>query len=180
MLRNLLGIKLFWQIFHHLTNANTTAMKKSTTALLLFITSLTCNLAAQETAEKIMEKRAREMYRVITIHDLEQWKKFISENYSQALIDKPMRAQVNTEENGEVITSTSKDSGDGSNVDKKAKMFGQLHDDFGDSIISSLKVEGATAKLILKSPSGALGTITLRFLKSKPYLIDGLGIEIEN
>ncbi len=55
---------------------------------------------AQESLEKVMEKRAKEMHRVIGLTDKEQWKKFIKENFTQALIDKPMQAKVQTSENG--------------------------------------------------------------------------------
>jgi hypothetical protein len=72
-------------------------MKKLTT-LLLLLTVLTSGVLAQ-TAD-VMEKRAREMHKAILSSDKEQWKKFINENYSQALIDKPMRAAVQTDDNG--------------------------------------------------------------------------------
>jgi hypothetical protein len=78
-------------------------MKKLTT-LLLLLTVLTSGVLAQ-TAD-VMEKRAREMHKAILSSDKEQWKKFINENYSQALIDKPMRAAVQTDDNGSTTSST--------------------------------------------------------------------------
>ena len=147
---------------------------------LLLLASLAGNLFAQESAEKIMEKRAREMHRVITLNDKEQWKKFISENYSQTLIDKPMTASVQTEENRTVVSSSTSEPKGADNIEKKAMMFSQLHNDFGDSKILSLKIENETAKMLLESTTGTSGTIMLRFSKTKPYLIDGLGVEIEN
>ena len=170
--------KTFLLLLSSTPDTNYSSMKKLTTLLLLV--GLAGNLFAQESAEKVMEKRAREMYRAITLPEKDQWKKFIRENYSQALIDKPMRAAVNTEENGTVVTSSTEEPAGTDNVDKKAGMSGQLHDNFGDSKISSLKVVAETATMILQSSSDATGTITLRFSKTKPYLIEGLGIEVEN
>jgi len=153
-------------------------MKKLTALFLLAV--LGGNLLAQETPEKIMEKRAREMHRVIAMNDIEQWKKFIRENYSQALIDRQMKTTVKTEENGTAVTSTPEEAKGETNVDKKASMFGILHNDFGKSKISSLKIEGETANMLLQSPGGMSGTFSLKFSKTKPYLIEGLGIQIEN
>jgi hypothetical protein len=127
-----------------------------------------------------MEKRAREMHRVLTVNDKEQWKKFVAENYAQSLIDKPMMTNVQTEENGEVITSTQEEPTGSPNLEKKATMFARLHDDFAESTVSSLKVSGETATMTLTSPSGMAGKISLKFGKAKPYLIEGLGIEVGN
>ena len=52
---------------------------------------------AQESMEKVMEKRAREMHRVLGLSRKDEWKKFVKENYSQSLIDKPMRVQMRKE-----------------------------------------------------------------------------------
>ena len=151
-------------------------MKKIT--LLILLTGLVGNLLAQ--TPDIMEKRARDMHAAITKNDKEQWKKFITENYSQTLIDKPMRASVESNENGKTTSSTSEQPKGTNNVDSKAKMFAQLNDDFGDSKITSLKVEGETVKMQIQSLSGMAGIVTLKYSKVKPYLIDGLGIEVGN
>lgn len=149
--------------------------------LSLFAIALAETLCAQETAEKIMEKRAREMHRVISITSKEQWKTFIAENYSQALIDRPMQARVEVTENGSTVTSTTQEKPEVTDkIEAKARMFSQLNNDFGDSKITSIKVEGEKVKLIMQSSSGMKGTITLRFENTKPYLIDGLGIEVED
>ncbi len=55
---------------------------------------------AQESAT--MEKRAREMHRVIGLDDKQQWIKFIKENYTQALIDKQQTMKVQSNDNGNV------------------------------------------------------------------------------
>ena len=142
----------------------------------LVISSCCClNAFAQESIEKTMEKRAREMHRVIGLTSKEDWKKFIKENYTQTLIDKPMRAQVD-EGNGK--TKTEEKATD--NLEAKARMFERLHDDFGGSKIVSIKSEGEILKMVLEGDQGLSGTFQLKFAKEKPYLIDGLGIEVGN
>lgn len=135
---------------------------------------------AQETPEKIMEERTRELYRVITVADKAQWKKFVQENYTQALIDKPSRFSVQVSDDGTSSTGSSQEITADTKLEAKAKVFSQLHDDFGDSVLSSIKIENQTGQMILKSPSGLSGTFKLTFEKSKPYKIDGLSIEAGN
>lgn len=130
----------------------------------------------QDNPEQIMEKRAREMARVIMVNDSKQWKKFIQENYTQALIDKPMRAQVQTSDNG----SSSSSSKSADNLEAKASIFEQLHQDFGDGDITSVKVKDNKAEMVILSPGGLRGTFKLTFEPTKPYLISGLGIEAGN
>jgi len=131
--------------------------------------------SAQDAMEKVMEKRAREMHRVISLDDKEQWKKFIKENYTQALIDKPMQAKVQTSDNGSASSSTSET---GDNVEAKAGMFQMLHNDFGGSKIVSLKPTGEKMEMVLKNDMGMMGTFNLTFEKASPYKIDRLGIEV--
>lgn len=84
-------------------------------------------LVAQDSMEKTMEQRAREMHRVIGLSDNKQWKKFISENYSNTLIERPMTSKVETsDKEGEKSGSS---SGSVTGTEEKAKMFWQLHDE---------------------------------------------------
>ena len=147
--------------------------------LLILLTFLVPSAAAfaQESMEKTMETRAREMHRVIGLNDPAVWKKFIKENYTQALIDKPMRAKVQTSEEGNTSTKT-EDVKAADNLEAKAGMFQRLHDDFGDSKIVSLKPNGEKLAMVVKNSEGMTGTFQLKFDKNKPYLIDGLGIEV--
>lgn len=135
-------------------------------------------LYAQESKEKVMEKRAREMHRVLTLNDKDAWKKFIQENYTQKLIDKPMRQTVQTsEDTGSGATGNSSTSTT-SNLEAKVTMYGRLHEDFGKSKITSIKTTGETAEMILDFAE-IHGVFTLTFEKNAPYLIDGLGIMVE-
>lgn len=143
---------------------------------LLVITSSTLALA-QESREQVMEKRAREMHRVLGMNDRAAWKKFIKENYTQALIDKPMRAKVQTSDNG---SDKSTETSSADNLEAKADMFGRLHNDFGDSKITSLKVTGDDVEMIVLGDMGLKGTFLLKFDVAKPYLISGLGIAADN
>jgi len=148
-------------------------MKKIITLLVLSLIGF--GVRAQETMQQVMEKRAREMHRVICLSDKEQWKKFISENYAQALIDRPMKTQV----------SKSDDSGTSpekketpSNLDGKVNMFQRLHDDFGGSKIISIKPNGDKLQMVLGNAELS-GTFNLKFAATKPYLIEDVRIQVE-
>jgi hypothetical protein len=127
----------------------------------------------------IMEKRAREMHRVISLDDKQQWIKFIKENYTQALIDKQQTMKVQSNENGSVSTSK-EEMKEADKLEAKAKMFGRLHEDFGGSKIISIKSKEENLEMVLNNGDGLIGTFKLRFEKNKPYLIDGIGIEAGN
>ena len=148
--------------------------------LLAAIVGLTLPLMAQETPEKIMEKRARELHRVIGLNDKEQWKAFMKANYTQALIDKPMRAVVESSEGNSSSTTSSSQSKATDNLEAKTAMFQRLHDDFGKSKITSIKTEGEKTEMVLKNEGGLSGTFMLTFSKNMHYLIDGLGIEVQD
>ena len=148
-------------------------MKKS--IILLTFSFIGWSVHGQETLQQVMEKRAREMHRVICLSDKEQWRKFVKENYTQTLIDKPMRAQVSRSDNS---GTTSEKSETGSNLDGKVDMLQRLHNDFGDSKLSSIKPNGEKLEMVL-SGSNLTGTFTLKFSADKPYLIEGVGIQVE-
>ena len=148
--------------------------------LMLFVMILGFVLpaAAQETS--LMESRARELHRVIGLSDKEQWKKFIKENYTQALIDKPMRAVTQTSDNGSTSTSSSSDSKTTDPLEAKAGMFQRLHEDFGKSKIVSITSGEGKVEMVVNSEDGLTGTFKLTFDKAKPFLISALGIEVED
>jgi|SRR5688572_3584650 len=157
---------------------NTLTMKRL--VLIVAIVGWCIPSLAQESAEKTMEKRAREMHRVIGLDDQEQWKKFMKENYTQALIDKPMRAVAETSDNGSTTTSSTNEAKAADNLEAKAAMFQRLHEDFGKSKIISIKPGEEKLEMIVKNDGGLSATFILKFDKSKPYLIDGLGIEVQD
>jgi hypothetical protein len=126
-----------------------------------------------------MEKRARELQRVINLNDKQAWIKFIKENYTQALIDKQMTAKVQTND-GDGVSNTKEELKDADKIEAKAKMFARLHEDFSGSKIISIKPEGDRLEMVLNNGDGLTGTFKLRFEKAKPYLIDGIGIEAGN
>jgi hypothetical protein len=84
------------------------------------------------------------------------------------------------EENGRVVSSTPEQPAGQDKIEAKAQMFSRLHDDFGDSKIASLKVEGDKTKMVLTTTTGMKGILSLQFEKNKPYQIAGLSIEVEN
>jgi hypothetical protein len=148
-------------------------MKKIFT--ILVISLIAFSVKAQETMQQVMEKRAREMHRVICLSDKEQWRKFIKENYTQALIDKPMRTQVSKSDDSGT-TSEKKDIGN--NLDAKVGMYERLHNDFGGSKITSIKPNGDKLEMVLTNAELS-GTFNLKFTAAKPYLIDGVGVQVE-
>jgi hypothetical protein len=150
-------------------------MKKTLLFIVFAIIGFTA--IAQDSMEKIMEGRARELYRVLGLTSSEDYKKFMKENYTKALLDKPvkMSRQVSDSEGG---NENSKSEGM-DNLEAKAQMYTQLHQDFGGSKIISLKRTDNTINLVLRNDSGLTGTFTLTFEKNKPYQIETLGIQAE-
>ena len=132
------------------------------------------NVSAQDVRNKAIEKRARELHRVVGLDDKEQWKKFIKENYTQALIDKPMKSVVKTSDQKTQSNSTTT----AESIEEKAGMFQRLHQDFGNSRILSLKPRDENLEMILESKNGLKGSFNLKFDNKAPYLIDGIGIEV--
>jgi hypothetical protein len=145
--------------------------------LTIFALVIVSSTLAQEIT--VMEKRARELHRVIGLNDKQQWIKFIKENYTQALIDKQQSMKVQSNENGTVSTSK-EEIKESDKLEAKAKMFARLHEDFGGSKIVSIKPDGNKLEMVLNNGEGLIGTFKLLFDKNKPYLIDGIGIEAGN
>jgi hypothetical protein len=143
--------------------------------LVIILQGMLFNVSAQDSRNKAIEKRAREFHRVIGLDDKEQWKKFITENYTQAFINKPMKAVVKTSDQS---TTTSQTSVTGESVEEKSGMFQRLHQDFGSSKILSLKPRDENLEMILESTNGLKGVFNLKFDKKAPYLIDGISIEV--
>jgi hypothetical protein len=148
-------------------------MKKLTVILMLSFAAP--GVYAQESMQQVMETRAREMHRVICLSDKAQWKKFITENYSQTLIDRPMQSRLQKDDNAGTISEKKETD---NNLDGKVNMLERLHNDFGDSKIVSIKPDGE--KIVMELNSGDFsGTFNLKFSSTKPYLIESLGIQIE-
>ena len=147
-------------------------MKK---AYLLVVMLLCCMNGFTQTLEQTMEKRAREFHRVISLTDKEQWKKFIQENYTKALIEKPMKART-VKQGEEENSSESKDIK--GTIEDKVNMFQRLHNDFGGSKIISIKPSGENLEMEL-SAADLTGVFKFKFDKNKPNLIDGLGVQVE-
>lgn len=82
----------------------------------------------QNTMEKIMESRAREFHKVLDLSDKESCKKFMKENYTKEFLEKPIKLNrlMSGSDGGNSLANRSQD-----NLDTKAEMYGQLHNDFG-------------------------------------------------
>jgi hypothetical protein len=146
--------------------------------LLLILCSLVSVARAQESMEKMMENRAREMYRVILLSDKDAWRKFIEENYTQKFIDKPMKSTVQATDSGSG-DSINTEATTASSLEDKVNMYGVLHTDFQNSKITSIKQNGESVEMIAETTNGMKGIFTLKFDTTAPYLIDGMGIQVE-
>ncbi len=151
---------------------------KSVLTFTLFL-CLSITTFAQESMATVMEKRAREMHRVINSSDKQEWIKFVKENYTQALIDKQQTLKVQNNEDGKV-TSSKEEIKEADKLEAKANMLARLHEDFSGSKITSIKSKEENLEMVLDNGDGLIGTFKLKFDKNKPYLIDGLGIQADN
>lgn len=141
--------------------------------LFIFVTCLSLTSVAQTAS--VMEKKARELHRIIGIDDKALWTKFVKENYTAALIAKPMNGKVST--NG-TETSLPDATKAGSDLEAKANLLGRLHQDFGSSKIVSIKPDGDKLDMVLSTATGLTGTLSLRF--DKANLIDGFGVRAQH
>jgi hypothetical protein len=135
------------------------------------------NAFAQDSQEKIMEGRARELHRVLGLANTEDYKKFMRENYTKALLDKPvkMKKQVSDSDgNNESSSSSAMD-----NLDAKAQMYVQLHQDFGGSKIISINRIENKIEMKLRNDGGLTGIFSFTFENAKPYQIETIGIQAE-
>ena len=129
----------------------------------------------QDKRQATMEKRVTELHRVMGLNEKEQWKKFMLENYSKSLLERPVKSTTKTSEEGST-TSTSATTAD--MLEEKLKMFEKLHRDFGSSRVVSLKTVNDKIEMILENTSGLKGNFNIAFEKKTPFLIDGINIEI--
>jgi hypothetical protein len=130
---------------------------------------------AQDKKQTTMEKRERELHRVIGVNDKELWKKFMRENYSKAMLEKPVKSNVETTEK-ESTNSTTTEPAD--NLEEKSKVFERLHGNFGNSKIVSLKTVNERIEMILENESGLKGDFTITFENQPPFLINRIAVEI--
>lgn len=143
--------------------------------ILIFAASLLWSGLTAQIMDEAIEKRAREMHRVISLDDKAQWEKFVKENYTQALIERTMKAQIKKDGPEGASSQTQENKG---TVADKVNMLQRLHNDFGGSKISSLKTKDGEVEMVI-SGSGLSGTFRLKFDKNAPYLIDRIGIQVE-
>lgn len=137
--------------------------------MLLLVTAF-----CQSDNKKILEQRAKDFHQAISRDDKEGWRKYMKENFTTALIERPMRAQVSTSESD---GSNSTSSNSETKIDAKLAMFQQLHDDFGNSKIGSVKVSGN--KVVMTLGTGEMkGVFSFDAEPNSPWLIDKFGVEV--
>ncbi|HEX6889453.1 MAG TPA: hypothetical protein VF141_02125 [Chryseolinea sp.] len=134
--------------------------------------------AAQNKKQAIIEKRARELHRVMGLNDKEQWKTFMKENYSKAMLERQVISNVETTEQEHANPTTTAETTD--KLEEKTKVFERLHRNFGSSKIKSLKTFDERIEMILESSSGLKGDFNITFESQAPYLINRIAIEIND
>jgi hypothetical protein len=122
----------------------------------------------------IIENRCKELVRVINLTDKDHWRKFITENCTEAWINKKMRLQVEGGPDGGAQTNTTDDA---VNMEAKVGLFQRLHDDMGKGTITNLKIDGDNADVQVKGETGLNLTLALKFISEAPHLIDGLSVQ---
>lgn len=142
--------------------------------IILFLASF-ISAGAQDNAEKIMDNRVREFHKVIGLDDREAWKKFIRENYTDEFINK-QSARRRVVDGDEKSETASNDKGT-DKVDAKAELFQMLHQDFGDSKLTSLTIKDNIATMVLSNLDGLRGTFKFTHQKQAPYLIENMAVE---
>jgi hypothetical protein len=131
----------------------------------------------QSDKSAVLDQRARDFHKAISIKDKAGWKKYMLENFTQALIERPLRAKVVTSENDNTSSTASKTRE--TETEEKLAMFARLHEDFGKGKISSVKTEGNTVKMIITTDGGMTGVFRLDGEEKSPWRIDKLSIEVE-
>jgi len=98
----------------------------------------------------------------------------MKDNYSQAFLERPVKSKVQTSDGDQSKSSESS----ATSLDEKARLFQRLHNDFGDSKIVTLKPTGESVEMILENTAGLKANFNVQFEAKKPYLIDGLRIQV--
>jgi hypothetical protein len=136
-------------------------------------------IAQKSEAVKKMERRANEFHRMITVNDKNAWIKFMQDNFTKTLQEKPFRRNVQKkDQETDVLIEKSEKDGTGT-LDAKTVLFDQLYRDFGTSKMKSLKTENNKSEMILEN-NGVMATLSIKYTEQAPYLIDGLGIEVKS
>lgn len=148
-------------------------MKKVVVTLTLF--SLFVAFVAQAQDKKtIIENRCKELVRVLNLGEKDQWRKFIKENYTETLINKKMRLQVQGGPDGAAPATAGNDA---TELEAKVELFQRFHDDLGKGTITNTKIVGDNADVQVKGETGLDLSFALKFTPAVPHLIDGLGVQ---
>lgn len=149
-------------------------MKRILPLIFLWVYSIAFS---QTDKSKTLEQRARAFHAAISQADKEGWKNYITQNFTQALIDRPMRAKVVTAENDNTTSSSTTNTN--TQIEAKLAMFERLHDDFAKGKISNVNVEGDKVTMTIITDAGMTGVFRLESESNAPWKIEKLGIEVE-
>jgi hypothetical protein len=131
---------------------------------------------AQDKKQAVKEKRARDLHRVMGLNDREQWKKFMTENYSKAMLERPVKTDIETSESS---TSSGTSGATADKLEEKLKVFDRLHKNFPNSKIISLKPVSERIEMVVENSDGLRGNFTFEFERDSPFLINRIAVEIK-
>ena len=112
------------------------------------------SVCAQDAKQTTMEKRARELHRVMGVNDKEQWKKFMKENYTKSMLERPVKSSIETPKR---VDNSASSTSTADKLEEKLKVFERLHDNFANSKIVSLKTVDEKIEMIIENTSDAKG-----------------------
>lgn len=100
--------------------------------------------------------------------------KFVKENYTEALINRKMRVEV---QGGPPDGGAKANTDNEVNLEAKVGLYQHLHDDIGKGTITSIKIDGDNADVQVKGETGLNLTFALKFTPDAPHLMDGFMVQ---
>jgi hypothetical protein len=160
-----------------ITKISKTKLSIMKNILTVFILLVSLSGFSQSDKSKVLDQRARNFHKAITTNDKAEWKKYMLENFTQALIERPMRAKVVTSEadNASATSSTTSET----QTEEKLTMFARLHEDFGKGKINGVTTEDNSVRMTITTDGGMTGVFRFDAEPKSPWLIDKLSIQVE-
>ncbi len=140
-------------------------------SFILLAILMSINTLAQNAAKQKMESRAKDMIAAISQPNKDAYRKFIKSNYTEALINKKMRLNV---EGGPGVSENEKSDP----MEEKVNMYARLHDDLGEGKIISMKQTGEKLEVEAQGSTGLSMSFGLTFQKEEPFLIEGMSVQL--
>lgn len=142
-----------------------------------FLLVMVISFASKAQLEKmeIMDKKCKELVRVIAADSKHQWKKYIQENCAESLIARYVKI---TPDGFSHTTSPETSNSKTNTLEAKIDMFRQLHDEIGEGKIKHLRIAQGIGEILLKGKNRTY-KVEVNFANKDPYLIIGLSVKPE-